>query len=318
MSKSTALQFAPRERGVLKITGADRVDLLHRLSTQDLRPLKMPGNVSQTLFTTAQGKAVAWAELMSEAEAVWLICPLPRVARLMQWIDTYTIMEDVCITDATDDYVYVEAYGATAAEALGLSVAPAPGRWQPCATGMQAPGRMTALLPTLGAGVCGLVPKTAWPQMQAQLTDAGATQADARALEQYRLLAGIPSNEHELSGEPNPLEMRLGQSCISWKKGCYIGQEVISRLDSYDKVARLLMGFECAAPLPTAGEQGHKLMIDGRPVGRITSSVPTEHGCIGLALVKRTAAVPAQVQLQENPAFAPIHLVDRPFWAVTP
>jgi folate-binding protein YgfZ len=120
---------------------------------------------------------------------------------------------------------------------------------------------------------------------------------------------------HELHNEPNPLEMRLGPSCISWKKGCYIGQEVISRLDSYDKVARLLMGFHSPQALADAGTQGHKLFIDGRPIGKITSSVAVAEGCIGLALVKRSAALPGRAHLQIDQSALVIDLLDRPFWA---
>ena len=97
---------------------------------------------------------------------------------------------------------------------------------------------------------------------------------DELSREWLRLLAGEPSPQFEYQKETNALELNLLHAAIGWNKGCYIGQEVISRLDSYDKVARGLMGFECLNETTVAPVAGDKLISpDGKTVGKVTSSI---------------------------------------------
>ena len=100
---------------------------------------------------------------------------------------------------------------------------------------------------------------------------------------------------------------------MSWKKGCYVGQEVISRLDSYDKVARYLMGFETAES--TAVAPGDRLRRKGTGLGRVTSVAPRPGGgMVGLAIVNREAAGPGVAELETSDGTASVDLMDRPFW----
>jgi folate-binding Fe-S cluster repair protein YgfZ len=104
---------------------------------------------------------------------------------------------------------------------------------------------------------------------------------------------------------------------VHWHKGCYIGQEVISRLDSYNKVARLLVGFSSSVVLPADAAAPLKISCDGRPLGRVTSWVPTASGCVGLALVKKAAAegpMPMEAEIETAAGALPIRLEPRPFW----
>jgi len=68
----------------------------------------------------------------------------------------------------------------------------------------------------------------------------------------YRVEKGIPAAPNEINMEYNPLELGLN-AAIDFNKGCYIGQEVIARLDTYDKVKRHLVGLEFAEPVNSTG-----------------------------------------------------------------
>ncbi|MBI3178733.1 MAG: hypothetical protein HYZ27_03685, partial [Deltaproteobacteria bacterium] len=88
---------------------------------------------------------------------------------------------------------------------------------------------------------------------------------------------------------------------------------VIARLDSYDKLARVLMGFE--APAALAGETGLKIRRNGKSVGRVTSLVAGEQGgTLGLCVVNRDAATPGAIEVASSTGTMPAQLVDRPFW----
>ncbi|MBC7794776.1 MAG: hypothetical protein H7Z43_13815, partial [Clostridia bacterium] len=122
----------------------------------------------------------------------------------------------------------------------------------------------------------------------------------------------------EYPDDVNPLELRLGPVAVSFRKGCYIGQEIISRLDSYDKVQRLLVGFNVdptlAAQLPQDGQE-LKLTREGRPFGRVTSIVALPAGgAAGLAVVKREGADAAAAELVVGKDVIPVTLARRRFF----
>ena len=93
MSSETTI--ARVDAGVLEVRGADRIDLLHRLSTNDLRPLERLNIVTTTVFTTNQGRVVDWSWVLSLPERLLVRTSAGRVNRLAEWIATYTITEDV-------------------------------------------------------------------------------------------------------------------------------------------------------------------------------------------------------------------------------
>jgi folate-binding protein YgfZ len=102
--------------------------------------------------------------------------------------------------------------------------------------------------------------------------------------EEYRISNGIPAFPFELSTIYNPLEAGLNH-LISWTKGCYVGQEVIARLDTYKKVQRKLVRFRldnhpCA--LPAA------IMSGAEEAGLLTSLSKTRGigGFAGLGYLK--------------------------------
>jgi hypothetical protein len=91
---------------------------------------------------------------------------------------------------------------------------------------------------------------------------------------------------------------------------------VISRLDSYDKVARWLIGFEGAGGAELTGLDG-RVEQDGKPVGRVTSQTVAPDGTlVGLAVVKREAAPPGPARLTGAQPVS-VQLCDRPFWSTS-
>lgn len=98
---------------------------------------------------------------------------------------------------------------------------------------------------------------------------------------------GRPAPGMELTSEFNVLEACLWSS-VSLNKGCYKGQETISRLITYDGIKQRLWGFHLSA----AAEPGSIIAVDGKKVGKLTSYTSgrkqSEH--FGLGYIKRKAA----------------------------
>ena len=114
----------------------------------------------------------------------------------------------------------------------------------------------------------------------------GAVPVGARAMDLVRIENGTPDYGRELVEDYNPLEAGL-MDFISFNKGCYIGQEVVARLNTYDKVqkhlVRLYWDGEDVPELPTI------LSHEGRSVGTLTSAAVALGGgrCIGLGYVRK-------------------------------
>uniref|UniRef100_A0A1S3BLY7 Uncharacterized protein n=1 Tax=Cucumis melo TaxID=3656 RepID=A0A1S3BLY7_CUCME len=129
-------------------------------------------------------------------------------------------------------------------------------------------------------------PAVAGPVWKA-LVSLGAVPMGSRAWEKLRIFQGMPSPQKELTDEFNVLEAGLWNS-ISLNKGCYKGQETISRLITYDGVKQRLWGLQ----LSDSVEPGSPITIDGKRVGKLTSYAPgrkeSEH--FGLGYIKKKAA----------------------------
>ena len=122
------------------------------------------------------------------------------------------------------------------------------------------------------------------------LTSSGITPMGAAAYETARISQGVPAQGSEMGDDFNPLEAGLVGS-IDFTKGCYIGQEVIARLDTYKKVQKYLV--KLAFGEGASVSPGAILTQDGKAVGKVTSvtSEPSTGQDIGLAYVRTLQAV---------------------------
>jgi len=85
-----------------------------------------------------------------------------------------------------------------------------------------------------------------------------------------------------MTDQTNPLECGMNDY-VSFTKGCYIGQEVIARMDAYDKISKHMIRIESAAPF----QQGDKITTENKECGFVTSSVKTsDNNFIGLGFIK--------------------------------
>jgi folate-binding protein YgfZ len=121
-------------------------------------------------------------------------------------------------------------------------------------------------------------------------------------VETFRIESGIPEWGHELSEDVIPNEAGLDKRAVSYTKGCYVGQEVISRLKSMGHVNRNLCGIQLiSGSTLTAGD---KLVNDSsQQIGTVTSAAKSERlgRWIGLAYVRRNFDQPGSRYHLQHP-----------------
>ncbi|MFI5211755.1 MAG: glycine cleavage T C-terminal barrel domain-containing protein, partial [Ignavibacteria bacterium] len=132
----------------------------------------------------------------------------------------------------------------------------------------------------------------------------GLTEITNEVYEIKRVEYGIPAFGKEMTELTNPLECGLNRY-VSFTKGCYIGQEVIARLDAYDKISKHMVGIRSEIEIPIGGSKGDvKLLADNKECGFVTSSsISDKFGNIGLGFVKTIFLnydKPYDIKINEN------------------
>ena len=289
--------------GRLKATGADGLDLLNRLSTNKVIDLE-PGQGAPTVLTTERGRILDVIGVINLGDYLLLTTSPGLQQPIIDWLDKYTIMEDLTIQDITQDTAMLAVLGPDSSAALeaatSLDLADlAPFHALPADIAGRPVSLINQPLGALPGFALVLSPEDA-PQVWERLTALGTCPMGIDAYEAVRVRYGVPVHGPEM-GEPyNPLEAGLIGS-IDFAKGCYIGQEVIARLDTYQKVQKRLVSLRFSPE--AAPSVGVDLRDDGKPVGTVTSAVrvPTTEETIGLGYVRTGSAhVGTRLELAES------------------
>ena len=300
--------------GRLKATGEDGLDLLNRLSTNKVVDLAA-GEGAVTVLTTDRGRIIDVLGVVNQGDHVLLLTSPGRQQTVIEWLDKYTIMEDLTVEDVTSETAMLALVGPDSGKLLELTSGG--GSQDSITINPVRPGGFDALAVEQPLGVLPRYWLIAGPDaaggLWRHLMERGAVPVGATAMDAVRVNFGVPEYGPEL-GEPyNPLEAGLIGS-VDFAKGCYIGQEVIARLDSYKKVQKYLvsLGFQDASVSP-----GDALLLDGQKVGEVTSVAPAPSGGVlkGRGYVK-TAAATAGARLEVSSpgnGSAEILLLAQPF-----
>jgi tRNA-modifying protein YgfZ len=257
--------FDRTTRGRLIVTGRDRKDLLHRLATNALAPLT-PGRGAATCFCTSKGRLIDWTVVLDRGEDMLLLSGNPE--RLAGHIQQFTITEDVTVRN----YMAIEIVvcGPGAAGFLGVTLDP----WQFSEANLGGVRvQIVRVEPLFGDAYAILAPDAV--ALRRLLQERGK-QVDPAEVERLRVRSGIPAVPNEINEETNPWEVGLDDA-ISLTKGCYVGQEVIARIHTYQKLRRRLAGLKLDPPVAP----GTRLTRAGSEAALVT----TVSGDRALALV---------------------------------
>ena len=274
--------------GRLLLTGDDALDLLNRLSTNELANLEV-GAGAATVLTTNKGRIVDLLHVHRSEDRLLVFTSPGNQQRVAEWIDFYTFVEDVEIEDVTGETAMLSLTGLDSTEFLD-------GLTDGQASSLATYGRLSTQISDVAAEVYRsdflgppsfdiVVDSGHRDSLFDVLTNNGATPAGPDVIEVVRVQRGIPAFGKELTEDYNPHEANLVHH-VSFSKGCYIGQEVIARLETYKKVSKYLVG------LRWEGEglsTGSFLMHDGKRVGIVTSVARLPHtgANVGLGYVRK-------------------------------
>lgn len=278
-------------RTKLRLTGADRVRYLNGQVTNDVR--KANANLSMmACVLSAKGKVDALVYLTSIDDDLLLDADAELREALPQRLERYLIADDVTIEDVTDEFALFHRLGEEAPALPNESL-----HW-----------RSAKRFGTAGWDL--LVPAAEHERIR-QMLAADDSLVDPESAERFRIEEGVPRWGYELTNEIIPVEANLEADAIDYAKGCYIGQEVISRMKMSGQTNKRLCGLISLDSAPLTPTTKITAAESGKEVGWLTSVTRSEQlgKEIALGYVKRGFNEPG-TKLQ---APGPVEVVPLPF-----
>ncbi len=282
--------------GAVLVTGADARTFLDSLVSQDLAALAV-GEGAHSLLLQPQGKLTAdFRALRVGPEEFWLDTDIGVGAVLAAGLNRFKIRVNVDVRDVSAEHGHLDVLGPDAvtrvATILGVDV-PAPAHAHVAWRDARVVRVAHAALPG-GGGISLLGPRATVEDAGAALVAAGVARAGLLAAEAVRIEAGIPRQGLDLDESLIPQEAFLDQDAVSFTKGCFLGQELVCRIDTRGHVNRQLRGIAVTGDVVPAA--GAALKLGDRDVGRVTSAARSPRlGVVALALVRREVEPPAAV-----------------------
>jgi tRNA-modifying protein YgfZ len=273
-------------RGVLQITGQDRLSWLHSLTTQHLEGLAA-GQSAEALILSPTGHVEHHLILTDDGTSVWVHVEPGTAAALAEFLESMRFMLRVGAADLSRDYAVLSVLGPDGA---GL------------ATEL---GGVTARVTTGSFGVVDLiVARDQLPGAAAELVRRGGTPAGMWAFEALRIAARVPRFGLDTDHRTIPHEVGWIETAVHLNKGCYRGQETVARVHNLGHPPRRLVFLDLDGSVDRLPAHGDPVELAGpRPAGPAPSGQVVgftgsaarhyELGPIGLALIKRTVPVDA-------------------------
>ena len=303
-------------RGVLSVSGPDRLSWLNSIASQELRGL-VPGESTEMLLLDQTGRLEYAIQVLDDGVETWLMVEAQELPGLHAWLDKMRFTLRVQVVDHTLSYATM---GTMATDLSAVPLEPAapngvPLVWRDPWVGVSTGGYQYSEAP-LHPGASwhwteALVPRASLSTLRDALRSAGPTgigtvmAAGLLAFEALRIAAWRPRRATEVDERSIPHELDWLRTAVHLNKGCYRGQETVAKVHNLGHPPRRLVllhldGSESVLPVHGDEVQADRQLPGGEPerrfVGTITSSaIHYELGPIALAVIKRT--VPATVTL---------------------
>ena len=268
-------------RGVVKISGPDRLSWLHSLTSQHLERLA-PGGTEQALVLSPQGLLEHHLTLTDDGTATWIHVEPHTAKSLVDYLNSMRFMLRVEVEDRSGELAVVTLAGPLPAEG-GIISGTGAAFLIPAA--LDGDGRVAAVM----RGPFG-IDLIAAPDVAGQLAATGPV-AGMWAFEAARIAARVPRPGLDTDHKTLPHEVGLIETAVHLNKGCYRGQETVARIHNVGHPPRRLVFLHLDGSADRLPAHGAPLTLpDGTQVGFVGSAARHfELGPIGLGLVKRSA-----------------------------
>jgi folate-binding protein YgfZ len=285
------LAVARPPRDVVTVIGADALTYLQGQLSQDLDGLG-DGDAVHTLLLTPQGKLeVELALVRVGADEAWLACEGGFGDRLVEGLNRFKIRVDAELALRSDRSV-LAVRGIEPRAWPSVRVLPA--RW-------------------VGPAFDLVGEEAALDAVERELVDAGAEDWSPDEYEARRVAAGVPRLGLDLGEKTIPQEAFLERDAVSFEKGCFLGQELVCRIDTrghVNRYLRVLRDVAAADGMP----RGAEIATAEKVVGSVTSVA----GSSALGYVRREVEPPAEVTLRWDGGEATATAVEPPFLGAAP
>jgi len=254
-------------KAVLRASGKDAKDYLHRMTTQDLNALP-PGASAYAAVLNSKGHLLADAHVLVEADGVVLVMDPSAAADAIPHLERFVIMDDVAFENLSAALRVLPLLGPEVATKLGAR-----------GEGLRRISNRRRGAPGLDL----LVPAADADALRAELLAKGFHDLSPEDVEAIRILGGQPRFGADMDATRLPMEAGLTRLAISFSKGCYTGQEVVLRATARGHLQRGLVQLA----LPPGAGPGAPLSAGGQEVGVVTSAADTPEGRVGLGYLRR-------------------------------
>lgn len=281
---------------VWRISGSDAKDYIHRVSSNDILGL-LPDHYRATLFLNDKGKIIDRAVIMDFESDMLMTSGVLYKEKFKSWIERYIISEDIKFEDVSDQYIAVNVYGSQAEGFITFLFGDKSSEFNEKEFIIDSVEGIDTIIIKDNLNeyffFTLLINSKSLPLFFRYIKENHSVFdvcfAGTKAFDIFRIEKGIPSYPNEISDNFNPYDINLIGD-VSFNKGCYIGQEVIARLDTYSTGKRELTGFILDGEI---SELPAKVTLNGEEtVGEITSVTYSKllNETIGIGPLKKKIA----------------------------
>lgn len=280
-------------RAKVRMSGADAVLHLHKFCTNDIVNLPV-GHGCEAFVLDAKGQVQFYALVHRRDDGLLLELPTAEfetdaAARLIKFLGKYVIVENVVFSDETDELGQLWIGGTDAPILLADAMQNSP------------PENVLEAIecPAVGAGAW-LVRGTQGEQpnftlfgspeqldtAQVRLSASGITEREFAWYDAARIAAGVPLLGRDIAEKTLPQEINRNEQSLNFRKGCYLGQETVARLDAMGHVNKALLrlqgevSVEAGAFTQLRADEDVELRVGDQVVGRLTSLARETSGTV--------------------------------------
>ena len=257
-------------RAKWRLSGADRVRYLNGQVTHDVRTAKATSTL-HACVTNLKGKIEGDIFIHVLGDSLILDAPEALRESLGMRLERYIIADDAVLEDITEDWKIWHCFGKMVQESANVDL-------------------INAGYRIISSQRVGLPGSDLWHPISESTPTLPNSPMEAEDAECFRILQKAPISPNELNSETFPQEAGLEKETMSYTKGCYIGQEILSRIKTTGKMPREMIAWQSNSTQPI--RNGASLFLAGKVIGTVTSQTlhPLSGNPVGLGFVRQGQA----------------------------